>query len=77
MTANAIKIEIVFAANEINVGKNLYKIKPTITIKIMMAIMTDVVSLLMVLSLMIYKIETSLIFAQKYPFDKQNSLIFK
>jgi hypothetical protein len=51
MKTNAIKMKIGFAAKEINVGKNLYKIKPTITIKIMMVIITVVVSLLMVLSL--------------------------
>lgn len=53
MTANAIKMMIGLAANEINVGKNLYMIKPTITIKIKMVINTVVVSLLMVLSLII------------------------
>ena len=53
MTVNAIKIKIGFAANEINVGKNLYNNKLTTTIKITMVIMTVVVSLLMVLGLII------------------------
>ena len=50
---NAIKMKIGFAANAINVGKNLYKVKPTSNIKIIIVIMTVVVSLLMVLSLII------------------------
>ena len=53
ITANTIKIKIGFAANEINVGKKRYEIKPNITIKIIIVIMTPVVSLFMIFSLTI------------------------
>ena len=53
MTANAIKMKTGFAANEINIGKNLYNNKPTNIIKITIVIITAVVSLLMILGLKI------------------------